>query len=192
MASAKRSKGETGGNNSTIATEHISRFTADFSNQYSGYTSKPGEELSRVSPSISAEQFFADYVNKRRPCIITGLFDDETWRRDAWDVSNLAAKAGEDTVKVEVRDDEHRRFGLGNERDMVFNEFLTRWSNGDSSLYMTTQDLDCDEEGRPHLTAAPVANLIGEFPWNPRLAGNLILQTINLWMGCSEKCVQLS
>lgn len=189
MAKSKKIKAESSPAESLTTFEQELRFAADFSNEYSGHQCIAGEQLSRVSPSIAAAEFFAQFVQTRRPCIIEGLFDDESWRRGVWEPASLASKAGQQLVKVELLDEDHGRFGLGNEQQMVFGAFVSRWSNGDCKLYMTTQDLDCDDEGRPFLTAQPVSSFIGDFPWSPRIAGNLVLQTVNLWMGCSEKCV---
>lgn len=185
MASAKRLKVPTA---ERFAGSHCARDvrkTIDFVNQYSGY--KASEPIVELSPSIEPATFFQQFVSTRRPCIFNGLLADGTWETQLWGPTNLKAKAAEEYVKVEVRNSDCGRFGLGNEVSMKFGEFVQQWQDGNESLYMTTQDLDADEEGRPYLTAAPVTQLVGSFPWRPALAGQLLPQTINLWMGCSRR-----
>lgn len=46
--------------------------------------------LERVSPELSAEEFFAKYVSKRRPVILTGLIDDVAFQGRNW-VGNRVA-----------------------------------------------------------------------------------------------------
>lgn len=40
--------------------------------------------LERVSPELSAEEFFAKYVSNRRPVILTGLIDDAAFQGQNW------------------------------------------------------------------------------------------------------------
>ena len=56
-----------------------------------------------------------------------------------------------------------------------------------SLLYLTTQDLGTDDDGRPNIMAAPTTCLQGDFPLRPNLMGNLVPFNINVWMGHSEE-----
>ena len=79
------------------------------------------------------------------------------------------------------------------------------------NLYLTTQELDYDSEGKPSfpfnstplsatlkhtfifsegkpsLISAPLSYLVGDFPWVPELFGKMITQNINLWMGSTSE-----
>lgn len=45
------------------------------------------------------------------------------------------------------------------------------------------QELGLDPNGRPDLMSAPLDSLRSDFPLRPRLAGALVPQNVNLWMG---------
>jgi hypothetical protein len=48
------------------------------------------------------------------------------------------------------------RFGRGRKQKMKFGDFLDAIKSGSEQLYMTTQDMGADDEGRPHLMTAPL------------------------------------
>jgi hypothetical protein len=70
---------------------------------------------------------------------------------------------------------------------MPFGAFVDLVAAGDERHYMTTQDLDVDEDGRPALLSPPCSDLLaaGDFPLRPRVMGNLILMNANMWYGNS-------
>lgn len=51
------------------------------------------------------------------------------------------------------------------------------------STHLSFQELDLDPNGRPALMSAPLDSLRDDFPLRPRLAGALVPQNVNLWMG---------
>lgn len=48
------------------------------------------------------------------------------------------------------------------------------------------QELGVDAGGRPRLMSGPLDKLKADFPLRPKLAGSLVPQNVNLWMGYSE------
>lgn len=50
-------------------------------------------------------------------------------------------------------------------------------------LYMTTQPLPLDDDGRPALMASPLSSLSSSFPLRPTIMGNLVPATYNMWIG---------
>ncbi|CAM9576855.1 unnamed protein product, partial [Sphacelaria rigidula] len=138
---------------------------------------------SDLSPAV----FFQDYVAPRRPVVIDGcLPESEGWLAGKWTNGYLREKAGDAEVKVEWRADRGERFGKGQEKPMKFGDFLSEVEKGSELLYLTTQDLGVDASGRPKLMSAPLDKLKGDFPLRPPLAGGLVPQNVNLWMGNSR------
>jgi hypothetical protein len=59
-------------------------------------------------------------------------------------------------VEVEHRESTQHKYGRGRTMRMSFSRFLDRIASNDQLLYMTTQNLETSEEGRPDLMAPPV------------------------------------
>lgn len=154
-------------------------------NQYSGC--KDLNQIETISPSISPIEFFEKYVSTRTPVVFQGHLTDANWKGDLWTNEYLKEKAGESILRVEWRDNASGQFGKGVERLMKFSEVLDAIANNDDHYYLTTQDLEYSPEGRPSIVASPVSELIGDFPWRPKLTGGLIPQNINIWMGSSRE-----
>eukprot|EP00041_Stephanoeca_diplocostata_P027501 m.756959 g.756959 ORF g.756959 m.756959 type:complete len:523 (+) comp23186_c0_seq21:359-1927(+) len=109
--------------------------------------------------------------------------------------------AGDCTVKVEVDDTERtgiliqrsQRFGKGKSVRMTFSNFLQRLEAGDESVYLSTQNLDeADggvEKSVPLLSLPPATQIIraGHLPLYVSLMGQLVLSSINTWMGRSAR-----
>lgn len=70
---------------------------------------------------------------------------------------------------------------------MAFGDVLKRVTNGDSSLYMTTQDVRPGPDGHPEVMAPPTSNLATDFPLQPAVLGNLVPQQVNIWMGSAAE-----
>ena len=68
---------------------------------------------------------------------------------------------------------------------MKFEELIDEISKGNENLYLTTQELVYDFEGRPELISPPIEQLKSDLPIIPSLFGNLIVSNINLWFGNS-------
>jgi hypothetical protein len=63
-------------------------------------------------------------------------------------------------------------------------DFTSRLAKGDTALYLTTQDALVDEDGFPELLTTPLKNLSLNLPLKPAIMGNLVPQSINVWIGC--------
>ena len=88
-------------------------------------------------------------------------------------------------LQVEERGGAGEGFGKGRRRPMTLAEALRRMSGGDDRLYLTTQPVAPAADGHPRLYASPVAELAHDIPLVPLLAGRLVPQGINLWMGAA-------
>jgi hypothetical protein len=139
--------------------------------------------VSILEPNVDSRTFFNDHVKSRIAAKFNGVINDEGWKGNLWSNDYLRSKSGECTVKVEQRDDTNDKFGRGSEISMRFDAFLESIAAGDERLYLTTQELTYNHEGQPSITSPPVDGLIGDFPWLPKLTGNLIPQNINIWFG---------
>ena len=114
------------------------------------------------------------------------------------DLEYLSKKAGHVIVQVEPIHPEFKRFGTDAERiDMRFSEFLDGLKQEDGELrYLTTQystdpegeDEDGEENDSGEITTYPPPTnaLRDDFPSAPKIAGNLVLQQVNLWVGKSK------
>ena len=138
-----------------------------------------------IAQSVSPKYFFEEIIAARVPAKLDN-FDLGEFKFQEWTNTYLKAKCGDFRVRVEYREENKGRFGLGNESVIKFSEFLEKLENGEENLYLTTQNLNYTAEGMPSLTSPPVDGLVGDFPWNVSFMGNLIVQNCNLWMGCSS------
>lgn len=88
---------------------------------------------------------------------------------------------------VEPMHPESRQFGTDVERiSMSFREFLKSLKNDDGPHhYLTTQYAEQDMDALTVLPP-PTDALAADFPFVPRLMGNLLLQQVNLWVGRSK------
>jgi len=50
-------------------------------------------------------------------------------------------------------------------------------------LYLTTQNVTTDDGGRPRVMSNFMRKLADDFPLRPAIAGNLVPQNVNVWMG---------
>jgi hypothetical protein len=116
-------------------------------------------------------------------------------------------RVGDELVMVEKRsNDIGSSFGKGNEISMTFRKFMELIEEGDNMHYLTTQDVSANNDGRPDLMSKFMKklrqgggnsnsnsnsdsndnNTAADFPLRPKIAGNLIPQNINLWIGNSK------
>ncbi|KAI0328819.1 Clavaminate synthase-like protein [Cubamyces sp. BRFM 1775] len=145
-------------------------------------------QLERVSPEVPATEFFAKYVSKRTPVIITGLLDDPSFRGRKWmNLDYLAKKAGDVEVMVEPIHPTANQYGTDVERiSMTFRDFLNSLRKDEGPHpYLTTQYSDEDPDAET-VFPPPTNALKDEFPIVPRIIGNLFLQHVNLWLGKSK------
>ena len=74
-------------------------------NEYSGYQPAAGvwPLTDHISPDMAPEEFFSEYIAKRRPAVFAGSLIDEQWKGSQWTLPYLLRKAGATTVTVEDR-----------------------------------------------------------------------------------------
>ena len=135
---------------------------------------------------IDPIDFYDKYIKNRIPCKFINHINDIAWKGNKWTNSYLKDKVNDAEIRIEKRDNSNERYGKGNERIIRFDEFLNQLNDEDDTLYLTTQDLEYDDEGRPSLYSNPVKQLVGDFPLRPSIMGYLIPQNYNIWMGYSK------
>jgi Cupin-like domain len=140
-----------------------------------------------LSASIDPRDFFNEHVLARKPAKFSSHITDDTWKADKWSNDFLRERSGETILRVESRNNANESFGRGIEKKLKFGAFLDSLADDcETSYYLTTQELSYTHEGQPSLTSPPIDGLIGDFPWVPKLCGNLIPQNINMWFGSSK------
>ena len=161
---------------------------------YAGYCLSRNDEpiQRRAVSSLTPKQFFAEFVSARKPVVLTGAAElDPEWHGSArWSNNYLQKVAGDATVRVERRAAASEAYGRGQNVRMKFGELLRLLEAGDARHYMTTQDLETDEEGRPALMSAPCTQLYaaGDFPLIPALVASLLPMNYNMWLGNTLPC----
>lgn len=131
------------------------------------------------SISLNPQQFFEKYVQSRTPVLFSDR-PDELEKVKKWNNSYLLKKCGAAKIKVERRE-EGGGYGKGNEEKTTFKKFLQTVQEGHT--YLTTQDLEYDEEGRPLIISPPLSSLRDDYPISPSLFSNLVLANMNMWFG---------
>jgi hypothetical protein len=155
-------------------------------NLYAGFqVPVDGYAIERVClQELTPEAFFTRFVATRTPVVLTGFLQDESFTAPArWTNAYLRETAGDARLRVEERGNSTENFGRGIEVDMAFRDLLELIENGDDLHYLTTQDVELSEDGRPEIMAPFVARLQDDFPLRPDLMGHLVPQNINIWMG---------
>ncbi|GIL74226.1 hypothetical protein Vretimale_1977 [Volvox reticuliferus] len=167
-------------------------------------------EVSTLTP----ENFWASHVAARKPALIHGHPTDMAWRASSlWTDEYMIRRAGDASVLVEVRGGPQDGYGRGVKRRMKVGEFVRRMAAGETGLYMTAQQVAVAPDGHPRLLAEPLLSLAGggsstrknagehggggsseggcaataDFPASLELAGHLVPQSLNLWMGAAPE-----
>lgn len=142
---------------------------------------------------LTPEKFFQDFVSKRRPCLIEGSLS----LKDVFTYESLTKIAGDGIVQVEKRLELNEAFGqlrtAQRQVEMTIQDFLDKLQDEKESefIYLTTQTYehkeDIDDESSicyypHHPFGTPCRQLLeaGKIPFQPALAGNLIIQSCNL------------
>ena len=176
---AKRSKLEVPSNNDSILPNTSTNYYNGWKVPVKGYII-PTINISDTTP----ETFYNTYIKQRRPVVLAGSLSDvsniEKWK----DMTYLEEKVGaKQTIMVERRSTASDSFGKGDEIKMTFKKFLQLMKDGDDKHYLTTQDVEANEDGRPELMSPLMKALKDDFPLRPALMGNLVPQNINMWAG---------
>lgn len=159
---------------------------SEMNNEYNGCSDIDTIETISYDDLTSLE-FFQQYIVPRKPVLFNNLLTDKEWKFSA-DHSYLKNKcSSEPIVKVEFRASLKDKFGLGNEKNMGFFQFLDKIENGSSDMYLTTQELEYDEDEQPYIMTTPLSYMKDDFPLCPKLFGNLIPFNINFWYGQSPE-----
>ena len=153
-------------------------------NDYCGYLPPAGIQhlTDRISPTVAPEEFFSEYVQKRRPAVFDGLLGDEQWKGSQWTAPYLFRKAGATVVTVEDRPksvDGSSDAG-GTFVEMHYRDFVLSLIAGHTRYQMTDGDVQCsmsdlrDRNGFLSTVLQPLHTLADDFPLRPSVLGNLI------------------
>lgn len=136
----------------------------------------------------TAQRLWQEAVAARKPAIIEGHLQDSSWHASPkWTNAYLKSRAGTAKVLVERRTGATEGFGKGRKVHMTLSQLLDELHQGSNSLYLTTQEAELDSQGRPGLMGPPVSQLQQDFPMRPHCVGNLVPQSINMWMGAASE-----
>ncbi|PWN93143.1 Clavaminate synthase-like protein [Acaromyces ingoldii] len=118
---------------------------------YIGYLPEREEGIARAAvEDLDADELWRRFVSVRRPVLIDGLAQDDSWAGQRWtDLEHLRSVAGSTQVKIEPIDAERQHFGTNAKRTQVrLDEFLDILKDPDQAgkWYMTTQYVDDEEE----------------------------------------------
>ena len=159
-----------------------------FKDNYKGYTLSPSDMIRIIAAEdITSEEFYESFVSKRRPVVLRS--SNSEFLREAFSYDSLINIAGNEMVQVEDKRDGN--FGSSNVEDrgsVKFSTFMRSLKTG--RFYMTTQDIKDDEEkGIPSDFCPLIVRRFvdaGLIPEALPVAGNLLLDQINCWMGYSN------
>jgi len=184
-SSTKRSLTEASDEKTSAPESNTKKQRTNDINRYKGWTVPSNNykiECIDVN-SITPHQFYEKYVKPRQPIVITGGLPPDLSQLQSWtSIEYLDQKAGNETVMVERRSNTAEGYGKGNEISMTFSKFIQMIQKNDDLHYLTTQDVQANDDGRPEILPSFMKSF-DDFPLQPTLTGNLIPQNINLWMG---------
>ena len=139
------------------------------------------------SDEISPRVFFKKFVSSRRPAVLSSRNSD--FLKTEFSNAMLGQIVGD--LEVEVEDKTEGPFGstdVGSRKVMRFeSEFLSSLDTG--NFYLTTQEVS-ESRGLPDdFAPVLVRRLIdaGLVPLQLPIAGNLVLDNVNIWMGSSSR-----
>jgi len=136
---------------------------------------------------LDPKTFWQKYVSQRKPVLIDGHLSDAGWKASAkWDDDYLRKTAGDAPLMVEKREGTDDSYGKGRKVQMTLRHFLDAISSGSDQLYLSTQEVGPAADGHPDLYTHPLTELAHDFEPVPSLAGHLVPQQMNLWMGASK------
>lgn len=125
-------------------------------------------------------------ILQRQPVVVQALSSDLLSLPQLFDNDNLDQHAGRGKLMIEARGSEKDAFGQGKKQLMTLQDFLNA---NDANLYLSTQQAPIDFDGHPALVSAPLTALLKHpafvrgLPLRPAIVGNLVPQSINMWMG---------
>ena len=164
---------------------------ADIRNHYAGFSLQREEdgiqpEIQVVRASIQPKTLFEQYISKRCPCVMDGLPTLASGKPLAISTKDLLDITH--TVQIEKRLSKDQPFGQNRTIDlqveMSIHDFMQQLEthNGEN-LYLTTQDT---EEDTPFQTPCKELLKNGVIDATLPFSGNLILHSVNLWLGKSQ------
>ena len=182
---------------------------------YEGYLPQKGEtdvdvvDVPPIENEASYEAFVSHfsktYVMGRRPALLRPpaggtIVEGVRWGTPPFSLEAMRSNERIARVRVRVekrsRTDSSNQFGHGEYTHMSMRTLVSALeADGNTSLYLTTQDDEFDVDGRPQLLTRPLNtfyNVAREkggsgaaFPLRPSILRSLVPASINLWLGSS-------
>jgi len=188
VSSSRKRSAEVGAGKCTSAAEvgagKCTSAAVMVTNEYSGYEPPAGIHhlTDRLSPTVAPEEFYTQYVEKRRPAVFAGLLVDDQWKGSQWTLPYLCHKAGTTTVTVEDRPKPTDSVAdmSGRFQEMQYRDFISSLVEGDTRYQLTDIDVQCsmsdlrDRNGFLTTVLQPLQTLADDFPLRPTILGNLI------------------
>ncbi|CRG96270.1 cupin-like protein, putative [Plasmodium gallinaceum] len=153
-------------------------------NEYSGFCfhKQKLNKIDRIDKNISAEQFYLDYVLKRKPCLLKSEYI--IGERCNIDINFM--KENVENSYVELEQKVSNSFGIGKKKKMKFHKFLSLIEKGDSNYYLNTQYIKENPYGPTDFCNSITRQMINFLPKKLKIMGNLEIYQYNIWLGNNE------
>lgn len=180
--------------NMDITQKRLKLLADDDTNQYKGFSLQHDEDRTHIpieqAEKMRSKPFFDNYIAKRRPCILEGL---STLSATGSDIQDFLRTCTDGIVQVEHRPSKQQPFGqnrtASQQFEMTLQEFCSQLNTPSKGelLYLSTQQGDESNDG-PFQTTPCKELLQNKFiPETVAHSGNLILHSVNLWMGNTKE-----
>ncbi|SBS96886.1 cupin-like protein, putative [Plasmodium malariae] len=150
-------------------------------NDYDGFCfhKEKLNKIDRIDENISAEQFYCDYIIRRKPCILRS----EHIIKNGRNIDINFMKENIKNVNVELEQKISNTFGIGKKKEMNFHDFLTLIEEGNTDYYLNTQYIKENAYFPSDLCNSVTSQMINYLPKQLEIMGNLEIYQYNIWLG---------
>ncbi|CRH00090.1 cupin-like protein, putative [Plasmodium relictum] len=153
-------------------------------NEYTGFCfhKQKLNKIDRIDENISAEQFYLDYILKRKPCLLRSEYIIS--KRCNLDINFM--KENVENLYVELEQKVSNSFGIGEKKKMKFHKFLSLIEKGNSNYYLNTQYIKENIYGPTDFCNSITRQMINFLPKKLEIMGNLEIYQYNVWLGNND------
>ncbi|EDL45611.1 hypothetical protein PVIIG_03719 [Plasmodium vivax India VII] len=150
-------------------------------NDYAGFCFHRNKisKIDRIDGDISAEQFYLDYILKRKPC----LLNSEYVIKNRCNIDIKYLRENIENVPVELEQKISNSFGIGEKKKMKFHDFLSLLEEGNTDYYLNTQYIKESAYCPSDFCNALTRQMINFLPKRLEIMGNLEIYQYNVWLG---------
>ncbi|GAW80990.1 cupin-like protein [Plasmodium gonderi] len=150
-------------------------------NDYVGFCfhKKKINKIDRINESISPEQFYMNYILKRKPCLLSS----EYVIKNECNIDIKYLKENVENVHVELEQKISNSFGIGEKKKMKFHDFLSLIEAGNTDYYLNTQYIKENAYYPSDLCNPVTMHMINFLPKKLDIMGNLEIYQYNVWLG---------